>query len=70
MAGAHRGIRGIAVPLAALAAESRATMTAAPNLAYNVIGKYARRVSDVDLSALRFALNGGEPVDCDGLRRS
>ena len=46
--------------------ESRATMTAAPNFAYNVLGKYARRVSDVDLGALRFALNGGEPIDCDG----
>lgn len=46
--------------------ESRATMTAGPNFAYNVLGKYARRVSDIDLSALRFALNGGEPIDCDG----
>ncbi len=45
---------------------SRATLTAAPNFAYNVIGKYARRVPDVDLSALRFAINGGEPIDCDG----
>jgi long-chain-fatty-acid--[acyl-carrier-protein] ligase len=44
--------------------ESRATITAAPNMAYGMIGKYARRVTDVDLSALRFALNGGEPVDC------
>nr|ABP46880.1 AMP-dependent synthetase and ligase [Mycolicibacterium gilvum PYR-GCK] len=46
--------------------ESRAGLTAAPNFAYSVIGKYARRVPDVDLSNLRFALNGGEPVDCDG----
>lgn len=46
--------------------ESRATLTAAPNFAYSVIGKYARRVPDVDLSHLRFALNGGEPVDCEG----
>ena len=30
-----------------------------------MIGKYSRRVTDVDLSALRFALNGGEPVDCE-----
>ena len=44
-------------------------MTAAPNMAYNLIGKYARRVSDVDLGTLRFALNGGEPVDCDGFAR-
>jgi long-chain-fatty-acid--[acyl-carrier-protein] ligase len=45
--------------------DSRATYTAAPNMAYGLIGRYARRVSDVDLSHLRFALNGGEPVDCE-----
>ncbi|WP_422747697.1 long-chain-fatty acid--ACP ligase MbtM [Mycobacterium sp. WMMD1722] len=45
--------------------QSRATFTAAPNMAFGMIGKYARRVSDVDLSAVRFALNGGEPVDCE-----
>ncbi|OBE92582.1 long-chain fatty acid--CoA ligase [Mycolicibacterium elephantis] len=44
--------------------ESRATITAAPNMAYGLIGKYSRRVTDVDLSSVRFALNGGEPVDC------
>jgi long-chain-fatty-acid--[acyl-carrier-protein] ligase len=49
--------------------ESRATMTAAPNMAYNIIGKYSRRVTDVDLSNVGFALNGGEPVDCDGTER-
>ncbi len=49
--------------------DSRATLTAAPNFAYNVIGKYARRVPEVDLSALRFAINGGEPIDCEGLDR-
>lgn len=45
--------------------ESGASVTAAPNMAYGMIGKYSRRVADVDLSALRFALNGGEPVDCE-----
>lgn len=45
--------------------ESGATITAAPNMAYGMIGKYSRRVTDVDLGPLRFALNGGEPVDCD-----
>ena len=45
--------------------ESRASVTAGPNMAYGMIGKYSRRVTDVDLSALRFALNGGEPVDCE-----
>jgi long-chain-fatty-acid--[acyl-carrier-protein] ligase len=49
--------------------QSRASLTAAPNFAYNVIGKYARRVPDVDLSAVRFAINGGEPIDCDGFGR-
>jgi long-chain-fatty-acid--[acyl-carrier-protein] ligase len=45
-------------------------MTAAPNMAYNIIGKYARIVGDdVDLSNLGFALNGGEPVDCSGTQR-
>lgn len=48
--------------------ESRASLTAAPNFAYSVIGKYARRVPDVDLGRLRFAINGGEPIDCDGFR--
>jgi long-chain-fatty-acid--[acyl-carrier-protein] ligase len=49
--------------------ESRASLTAAPNFAYNVIGKYVRRVPDVDLGRLRFAINGGEPVDCEGFDR-
>jgi len=49
--------------------ESKATMTAAPNMAFGLLGKYARLVSDVDLGTLRFALNGGEPVDCDGTNR-
>lgn len=48
--------------------DSAATMTAAPNFAYGVIGKYARRVPEVDLGALRVAINGGEPVDCEGLQ--
>ncbi|MGV9800428.1 long-chain-fatty acid--ACP ligase MbtM [Mycobacterium sp. NPDC003449] len=48
---------------------SRATMTAAPNMAYGLIGKYSSRLADIDLSPLRFALNGGEPVDCEGTRR-
>ena len=49
--------------------DSRATITAAPNFAYNLLGKYARRVSDVDLGGLRVAINGGEPVDCEGFQR-
>lgn len=49
--------------------DSRATMTAAPNFAYGVIGKYARRVPDVDLGRMRVAINGGEPIDCAELDR-
>ncbi|RAU95750.1 Long-chain-fatty-acid--ACP ligase MbtM [Mycobacterium colombiense] len=49
--------------------ESRTTITAAPNFAYNLLGRYARRVSDVDLGAVRVAINGGEPVDCEGYQR-
>lgn len=47
--------------------QSGATFIAGPNFAYQVIGKYARRVSDVDLGNVRIAINGGEPVDCEGL---
>lgn len=49
--------------------ESRATMTAAPNMAFNLIGKYASSLSGFDLSNLGFTLNGGEPVDCEGYQR-
>jgi long-chain-fatty-acid--[acyl-carrier-protein] ligase len=49
--------------------ESGMTLTAAPNMAYSMIGKYARLVSDVDLGRVRFTINGGEPVDCAGMER-
>ncbi|WIM89385.1 long-chain-fatty acid--ACP ligase MbtM [Candidatus Mycobacterium wuenschmannii] len=49
--------------------ESAATITAGPNFGYSILGRYAGQISDVDLSALRVAINGGEPVDCDGLQR-
>ncbi|WP_083410831.1 long-chain-fatty acid--ACP ligase MbtM [Mycolicibacterium rutilum] len=49
--------------------ESQATMTAAPNMAFNLIGKYARSLTGYDLSNLGFTLNGGEPVDCVGYQR-
>jgi long-chain-fatty-acid--[acyl-carrier-protein] ligase len=49
--------------------DSGATMTAAPNTAYNLIGKYARRVSEVDLGRVRVAINGGEPIDCAAMQR-
>lgn len=49
--------------------ESAATFTAGPNFGYSVIGRYAGQVSDVDLGAVRIAINGGEPVDCEGFER-
>jgi long-chain-fatty-acid--[acyl-carrier-protein] ligase len=49
--------------------ESGASLTAAPNMAYSMIGKYARLVSDVDLGRVRVTINGGEPVDCAGMER-
>jgi long-chain-fatty-acid--[acyl-carrier-protein] ligase len=49
--------------------ESGMSLTAAPNMANSMIGRYARLVSDVDLGWVRFAINGGEPVDCAGLER-
>jgi long-chain-fatty-acid--[acyl-carrier-protein] ligase len=49
--------------------ESGMSLTAAPNMAYSMIGKYARLVSDVDLGRVRFSINGGEPVDCAGMER-
>ncbi len=49
--------------------ESSATFTAGPNFGYSVLGRFANRISDVDLSAVRIAINGGEPVDCVGVDR-
>jgi long-chain-fatty-acid--[acyl-carrier-protein] ligase len=49
--------------------ETQATMTAAPNMAFNLIGKYASSLSGFDLSNLGYTLNGGEPVDCEGYQR-
>ena len=49
--------------------DSGATVTAGPNFAYNLIGKYARRVVDADLGNVRVAINGGEAVDCEGFAR-
>jgi long-chain-fatty-acid--[acyl-carrier-protein] ligase len=49
--------------------ESGATMTAAPNMAYSMIGKYARLVAEVDLGRVRVSISGGEPVDCTAMER-
>lgn len=47
-----------------------ATVTAAPNFAYAVTGRRMSTMEDgaVDLSTLRFVLNGAEPIDPDAVR--
>ncbi|WP_199432602.1 fatty acyl-AMP ligase [Qaidamihabitans albus] len=49
-----------------LISKYRGTTTAAPNFAYAIVGRRMARVSDddaYDLSTLRIALNGAEPID-------
>jgi fatty-acyl-CoA synthase len=49
-----------------LLSKYRATATAAPNFAYAIVGKRMARVAEddaYDLSALKIALNGAEPID-------
>ena len=45
------------------------TVTAAPNFAYAVLGRQLGRAEDgaLDLSTMRFALNGAEPIDPDAV---
>lgn len=52
-------------------AEYRATITAAPNFAYDYSSKRARPedVAGIRLDSLRVALNGAEPVDVEAIRR-
>ncbi|MEY8038343.1 fatty acyl-AMP ligase [Saccharopolyspora cebuensis] len=46
------------------------TITAAPNFAYAVVGRRLGNAEDgaFDLSTMRFALNGAEPIDPDAVR--
>ncbi|MBC8092274.1 MAG: fatty acyl-AMP ligase, partial [Pseudonocardia sp.] len=51
---------------AELISKYRGTITAAPNFAYAVLGRQlARADGPLDLSTLRIALNGAEPIDPD-----
>lgn len=79
LAGMHTGIELWLAPNSSFAAspfrwpqwltESRATVTAAPNFAYDIVGRYGRLLADSDLSALRVAISGGEPIDPDAFDR-
>jgi len=44
------------------------TITAAPNFAYALTARVLSRADDLDLSSLRFALNGAEPIDVTAVR--
>ncbi len=49
----------------------RATVTIAPNFAYNLLARKIREdeLEGIDLSSLRLALNGAEPVDHETIER-
>ncbi|MGZ8178382.1 long-chain-fatty acid--ACP ligase MbtM [Williamsia sp. SKLECPSW1] len=79
LAGLHTGIDLWIAPNSAFAAspfrwpqwltESRATVTAAPNFAYDIVGRYGRLLAGSDLSSIRVAISGGEPIDPDAFDR-
>ena len=55
----------------ALISKYRATITAAPNFAYAMVGRRMAKVDEADaydLSRLRIALNGAEPIDVAAVR--
>ncbi|MCF8609765.1 long-chain-fatty acid--ACP ligase MbtM [Gordonia sp. HY285] len=75
LAGMGAGFQTYIVPNSAFAAapfkwlewlsETKATVTAAPNFAYDILGRYGRLLQSADLSNLRVAISGGEPIDPD-----
>ena len=50
---------------AELISRHRATITSGPNFAYSVLARVLQRAdpTDIDLSSLRVAVNGAEPID-------
>lgn len=46
-----------------LISEHRATITAAPNFAYGIAARALQKAGRLDLSSLRIALNGAEPIN-------
>ncbi|MCX4093138.1 long-chain-fatty acid--ACP ligase MbtM [Nocardia sp. alder85J] len=49
--------------------DAGATYTAAPNFAYDIVGRYGRLIKDADLGRMRIAISGGEPIDTAGFQR-
>jgi fatty-acyl-CoA synthase len=47
------------------------TFTAAPNFAYSLLARRLAKVDDgrLDLSTVRYAINGAEPIDCPAMQR-
>ncbi|MBF6449012.1 fatty acyl-AMP ligase [Nocardia elegans] len=57
---------------AELISRYRGTYTGAPNFAYSLLGNRLERTPDehsLDLSSIRYAINGAEPVDCEAMTR-
>ncbi|WP_132993159.1 long-chain-fatty acid--ACP ligase MbtM [Gordonia zhaorongruii] len=75
LAGMCSGIRLCIAPNSAFGAspftwlgwlsDFQATITAAPNFAYDILGRYGRLIKDVDLTNVRVSISGGEPIDPD-----
>ena len=51
-----------------LISKYRGTITAAPNFAYALTARVLARAEGLDLSSIRFALNGAEPIDVGAVR--